>query len=187
MGRGRPPKCKICGKTLKVETAYMVITCNKNGTEKKAFYCSQEEFESINAAQSKGINKVKKETKQETKSSVDKDVAYRLICDIMGKQKITNSILWKEWAIWNGITSDEIVRKYLEENKTYLTGRIARLDNVEYSRIRYLSAILKNSLADFKPKQENLFSLNIPAEYYETKYKPKVRVALLDIEEECYE
>ena len=105
----------------------------------------------------------------------------------MGKQKITNTVLWKEWALWNGIASDEIVRKYLEENKAYLTKRIARLDNVEYSRIRYLSAILKNSLADFKPKPENLFSTNIPDEHYETRYKPKVRVALLDIEEECYE
>lgn len=184
MGRGRPPKCKICGTQLKVETAYMVITRNKNGTEKKAFYCSQEEFES---KQDEKFEHVAKKTNIETKSSVHKDVAYKLICDIMGKQKITNKVLWKEWALWNGIASDEIVRKYLEENKTYLTGRIARLDNNEYGRIRYLSAILKNNLADFQPKQESIFSLNIPAEYYETRYKPKVRVALLDIEEECYE
>lgn len=183
MARGRPPKCKICGKTLKVETAYLVIMRNKNGTEKKAFYCSQEEYETKDQQH----ESVKAVANTGAKSSVDKDVAYRLICDIMGKQKIVNSVLWKEWALWNKIASDELVRKYLEENKAYLTGRIAKLDNVEYNRIRYLSAILKNNLANFQPKPENNFSLNIPAEYYETKYKPKVRVALLDIEEECYE
>ena len=214
MGAGLPPKCKVCGKQLNVKTAYMVIVSNKNGTEKKTFYCNQEEYETNVLPQKKLLEEKKierdrkkaekelqkKETparrgrppkkKDEvvsTQPNIDKDIAYKLICDIMGKQQITNAILWKEWKLWNGIASDEIVRKYLDENKEYLTKRIARLDNVEYSRIRYLSAILKNSLTDFKPKPENLFALNIPDEHYETRYKPKVRVALLDIEEECYE
>jgi hypothetical protein len=40
----------------------------------------------------------------------------------------------------------------LDENKEYLSDVISRLDNVEYNRIRYLSAILKNKLGDYKPK-----------------------------------
>ena len=59
MGRGRPPKCKICGKQLKADTAYMVLVCNSKGTEKKTFYCSQEEYEE-NTIGTKKVAKKKK-------------------------------------------------------------------------------------------------------------------------------
>lgn len=194
MGRGRPPKCKICGATLRVETAYMVVARNKNGNEKKAFYCSQEEYEKHSVKQAKPIKE--KEIKNdkppkkcevtENKQPTDRDIAYRLICDIIGKPKIINTALWKEWKIWNSVSSDDIIKQYLIENKEYLTRVISKLDNIEYNRIRYLSAILKNNLGDFKPKKEE-FVLKVPTEHYVTKFQPKMRVALLDIEEECYE
>lgn len=194
MGRGRPPKCKICGATLRVETAYMVVTRNKNGNEKKAFYCNQEEYEKHSVEQSKPIKekKIKKEKTPkkcevtENKQPTDKDIAYRLICDIIGKPKIINTALWKEWKVWNEVASDNIIKQYLIENKEYLMKVMLRLDSMEYGRIRYLSAILKNNLGDFKPKQEVL-TQQIKDEHYVTKFKLKERVALLDIEEECYE
>ena len=194
MGRGRPPKCKICGATLRVETAYMVVTRNKNGNEKKAFYCNQEEYEKHSVKQAKPIKEKKikndKPPKKcevtENKQPTDRDIAYRLICDIIGKPKIINTALWKEWKIWNSVSSDDIIKQYLIENKEYLTRVISKLDNIEYNRIRYLSAILKNNLGDFKPKKEE-FVLKVPTEHYVTKFQPKMRVALLDIEEECYE
>ena len=34
------------------------------------------------------------------------------------------------------------------------THGIAKLDNIEFNRIRYLSAVLKNNLGDYKPKQK---------------------------------
>ena len=137
-------KCRICGKSLTTESACLVIT---NG--KKAFYCSQEEFEA---------DKAKKE-----KEATDKDKVYRLICDIIDRKEIVNTILWKEKAIWNKVRTDEVIAQYLEENKEYLTGAIARLEDVEYNRIRYLSAILKNKLGDYKPKVKE-----------EKKYEPKI-------------
>lgn len=163
-------KCRICGKSLATGSAYLVIT---NG--KKAFYCSQEEFEA---------DKAKKE-----KEAADKDKVYRLICDIIGRKEIVNTILWKEKAIWNKVRTDEVIAQYLEENKDYLTGAIARLDDVEYNRIRYLSAILKNKLGDYKPKAKKVetTTIAIPDEHYETKFKPKVRKALDDFEEDCDE
>ena len=126
-------KCRICGESLDTKTAHKVVTNGKN-----AYYCSAEEFE--------------KDEAKKKKSAADKEKVYRLICDIIGRKEILNSALWKEKTIWNKVSEDEVIGQYLEENKEYLTSMIARLDDVEYNRIRYLSAILKNKLGDYKPK-----------------------------------
>lgn len=129
-------KCRICGTQLDTKDAYKVT--DKNG--KPRYYCSQSEFE---------VEEVRKKKVQE-----DKDRVYYLICDIMGVDEILNTALWKEKMEWNKAFSDEFIAKYLQENKEYLTSAIARLSSSEYSKIRYLSTILKNSLRDFKPKVE---------------------------------
>ena len=215
MGRGRPPICKFCGERLDVDIAYMAVITNSRGTEKKEFYCTREHHEAYLSENKKLLaekeekkqklkeekclekqklkekkkRQHKKEKKQEQneKTLTDKDIAYKLICEIIGRPKIINTILWKEWKVWNEVASDDIIMQYFMENREYLLGAITRIEDIEFKRIRYLSAILKNSLGDFKPKQENAFSPQIKAEHYDTKYKHKVRVALEDIEEECYE
>lgn len=126
-------KCRICGEALDTKTAYLVVI---NG--KKAYYCNADEFEADEAKKKKVVE--------------DKEKVYRLICNIIGRKEIVNSALWKEKAIWNKVATDEVIAQYLEENKDYLTSMIGRLDDVEYNRIRYLSAILKNKLGDYKPK-----------------------------------
>jgi YHS domain-containing protein len=163
-------KCRICGEPLDTNMAYLVVT---NG--KKAYYCSQEEYE---------VEQTKKK-----KAAEDKDKVYRLICDIIGRKEIVNSALWKEKTIWNKVATDEIIAQYLSENKEYLSGVIVRLDDVEYNRIRYLSAVLKNKLGDYKPKTEikPTFVPKVQEEHYETKFKAKGRTALLDLEEDCDE
>ena len=163
-------KCRICGEPLDTNTAYLVVT---NG--KKAYYCSQDEYETHEA--------------KKKKAAEDKDKVYRLICDIIGRKEIVNSALWKEKTIWNKVAADEIIAQYLLENKEYLSGVIGRLDDVEYNRIRYLSAVLKNKLGDYKPKVEvkQAFVPKVREEHYETKFKAKGRTALLDLEEDCDE
>lgn len=128
-------KCRICKKSLNTKDAYCVIT-----NDKRFYYCNATEYEEY-------------KRKQE-KEAADKDKVYRLICDIIGRKEIINSILWKEKSVWNKVCADEIIAQYLEENKDYLTGAISRLNDVEFNRIRYLSAILKNKLGDYKPKVE---------------------------------
>jgi YHS domain-containing protein len=142
-------KCKICGEPLDTKTAYKVVVNGKN-----AYYCSAAEHENDLA---------KKE-----KAAADKDNVYRSICDILSKNEITNSVLWKEKAEWNKAFSDELIAQYLNENKEYLTSAIAKLENKEYNRIRYLSAIIKNSLGDYTPK-------------------PKVEIQKVIVEETIYE
>ena len=127
-------KCKICGSTLDTNTAYKVT--DKNGKNK--YFCSASEFEA--------------EEERKKKVAEDKDRVYRLICDIMGVNEVLNTALWKEKLEWNKVFSDEFIAKYLEEKKDYLSSAIARLSGTEYAKIRYISAVLKNSLRDFKPR-----------------------------------
>ena len=161
-------KCRICGENLDTKTAYKIIVNGKN-----AYFCSELEY--------------KDDVAKKEKIATDKDRVYRLICDIIGKREILNSILWKEKMVWNKVASDEIIGQYLEENKEYLTNAISRLDNVEYNRIRYLSAILKNSLGDFKPKVKE--EAKPKTQVDETFYEPVTtrnnkRRSLADLEDE---
>ena len=129
-------KCRICGRQLDTNTAYKVV--DKNGKNK--YYCSQDEFEA--------------EEVRKKKAKEDKDKVYRLICDIMGEKEIINSILWKEWAVWNKVADNEKIGKYLEENKDYLSSVIGRLTSSEFARIRYLSTIIKDRIKEFVPRVE---------------------------------
>lgn len=166
-------KCKACGTPLDTKTAYKVITLDKNKKEKRAYYCSKEEFE-------------ERENKRK-KFEADKDKVYRAICEIIGREKIINTALFAEWKIWNKVADNEKIYQYLSENKSYLCNAVSKLDDKEYNRIRYLSAILKNSLGDFRPitqaPQQQVAI--IQEEHYETKFKSKARVSLEDLEEDC--
>ena len=160
-------KCKICGTQLNTTEAYKVT--DKNGKNK--YFCSASEFEAEEA--------------RKKKAAEDKDKVYRLICDILGEKEVLNTALWKEKTIWNKAFSDEIIAKYLAENRDYLTSAVSRLSGTEYAKIRYVSAVLKNSLRDFKPKTTVVETpkIVVTEEHYETKYKPKARMALEDLEE----
>lgn len=163
-------KCRICGKVLDVNTSYLVVT---NG--KKAYYCSREEFEI--------------ETKKKEKLATDKDKVYRLVCDIIERKEITNTALFAEWKVWNKVADNEKIGQYLEENKVYLCSVVAKLEDKEFNRIRYLSAILKNSLGDFKPKtvvsETEKPKVKVDESFYEsTPVTHNRRRALADLEDE---
>lgn len=161
--------CQICKNKIERDTAYKRVVGNAN-----KYYCSIAEFENNLA--------------QKQKMAEDKDKVYRLICDILGEKEVLNTALWKEKTIWNKAFSDEIIAKYLAENKEYLTSAVSKLSGTEYAKIRYVSAVLKNSLRDFKPKAEEILKPIVTVEeHYETKYKSRSRMALDDFEEDCDE
>ena len=60
--------------------------------------------------------------------------------------------MYKEWVIWNQVADNGKILAYLKENHDYIAGAIGRLSSSEYAKIRYLSAVLKNSLHDYKVK-----------------------------------
>lgn len=172
---GRKAKCRVCGESLDTTTAFKLIEYDTNNKAKTSYYCSREEYLEDSA---------KKEKESECKNK-----AYSLICDIIGREKIINTVLWKEWKEWNKVFSNEKIASYLEENKEYLTSTISRLEDKEFNRIRYLSAILKNSLGDFKPKEKVQKVINpiVQDEHYETKFKLKQRKGFEDLEDDCDE
>lgn len=128
----------MCGSSLDTTIAFKLIEHDTNDKPKTSYYCSREEY--------------LEDCAKKEKAAADKDKAYKLICEIIGREKIINTVLWKEWKVWNEVATNEVIWKCLEENKAYLISVIARLDDVEFNRIRYLSTILKNKLGDFKPK-----------------------------------
>ena len=125
--------CQICKSKIERDTAYKRVIGKAN-----KYYCSEQEWQA--------------EEDKKKKAAEDKDKVYRLICDILGEEEVLNTALWKEKAIWNKAFSDEIIAKYLQENQDYLVSAVSKLNGTEYARIRYVSAVLKNSLRDFKPK-----------------------------------
>lgn len=187
-------KCKFCKEQKDINEAYKAILYNSKGTPSNAYFCNEEHYQDYRAIEEEKerlkkikIEAKKKEEEEKQKREADKNKLYSLVCEILGRKEIINTILWKERAIWNRVATDEVISKYLEENKKYLTDMIARLDNIEYNRIRYLSAILKNNLGDFKPKAREIKKI-IPVvqeEHYETKFKnKKKRKGFEDLEEE---
>lgn len=161
-------KCRICGAALDTTIAYKVVVKGVN-----RYYCSQTEFDNEEAKK-----------QQETEN---RNTTYRLICKIFNKDEILNTALWKEYNEWLKVDESSKIVDYLGENKDYLTKAINRLNANEFAKIRYLSAILKNNLNDFKPKkveEAKQFGLIITEEDYKTKYKPRKRKALIDFEEE---
>lgn len=160
--------CQICRKKIEKDTAYKRAVGKTN-----KYFCSEQEWQ--------------EEEDKKKKEIEDKNKVYNLICDMFGYQ-IQNSQFFAEWTLWNKLKSNEIIYKYLRENEDYLCQVCDKSFNSEYQKIRYFSAILKNSLRDYKPKVEVVEKPKVVMEeHYETKYKPKVRQALDDFEEDCDE
>jgi hypothetical protein len=164
-------KCRICSTPHDTKDAYKVVVNNKN-----QYYCSQEEYE--------------KDLEKKKKAAEDKDRVYRLICDIMNEKEIINTILFKEWAIWNKVADNEKIGQYLEENQEYLSSVIARLQSSEFARIRYLSTIIKDKIKGFVPKvktEEKPRVVDSSFELFEPtleKNPPEEEQVLYDVEDD---
>ena len=171
-------KCYICKTNLTTDTAYKVeYIMPKKGDIAYKYCCSETEH--------------KAEEARKKKAAEDKDKVYYLICDILGVEEVINTALWAEKKIWNKAFSDEIIGKYLEENQSYLTSAVSKLGGTEYAKIRYVSAILKNSLRDFKPKVEVVEKVKVKVEIDETIYDAPAhslnkRRSLADLEDEIW-
>lgn len=161
-------KCQICKKQLDTNEAYKVLDKNN----KNKYYCSENEYVEWQSAKDK--------------EKADKKKVFDLIGKIFGYQ-VVNTILYKEWQLWNVLKSNEIISEYLTEKESYLTQTIGRLDSNEYAKIKYFSAILKNDLKDYKVKEETIEKPTIVVD--QTMYESPTRVinkrrSLADLEDE---
>lgn len=190
---GRPAKCRFCQKNIETKDAHKVI----NGKQ-VLYFCNEEHYQEFlnKKEQEATVKKKEREAKRKAseiakesakqKRKADKDKVYYLICDIVGRKEIINTVLWKEWKIWNKVATNEVIGQYLEENKDYLIKVISRIENDEFKRIRYLSAILKNKLGNYKPKvkEEEKPKQQIDITFYEPEQiNNNKRRSLADLED----
>lgn len=164
--------CKICKDKIDRDTAYKVVTIGPiSGKRTNSYYCSEAEYLAEEA--------------RKNKAKEDKDKVYYLICDMFGYE-IVNTKFFDEWSLWNKLQSNENIYKYLRDNEEYLQEICDRPFKNEYSKIMYFSAILKNSLRDYKPKVEAIEKPKVVVE--ETIYEAPTqslnkRRSLADLED----
>lgn len=163
-------KCRYCQANLITGNAYKVIIKKKNAyfcdeehyalfiakTEEEARAKQQAKEEARRQALAEKEIKQKEEEEAKRKRQEDKDKAYWLICEIIGRPAIIHGVIWNEWKIWNKVATNEVIAQYLEENRVYLINTISTLEDIESKRILYLSAILKNNLGDYTRKKREV-------------------------------
>lgn len=169
MRRGPKPKCRFCGKTID-DDPFVNIIRTKSGKEKKEFYCNEYEYK-------KSLSKIGK-----NQSTIDKERVYKLFAEIIGRDEIGNTVFWREKKDWNKLADDKHIADYLEENRISLSNSLSKIINVEFNRIRYLSAIIKNNIGDYlvkaKREQEPKKAVNI--EFFNSTHQSKAKRRSLD-------
>lgn len=165
-------KCRYCGERVEKEDAY-------KDPNKNSYYCSEEHY----LATMKKREDFQKEKEEKKQNKIDP--VYEEVADIFG-YRIQNSQLFKEMKLWRSICNDEKILAYLQEHKDYIKSKLEKLNSSEYARIRYVSAILKNSLKDYvatvrvEPEK-----INVDCEIYEpTVFAKKKRRGLSELEDE---
>lgn len=153
--------CRYCKKKIDKESAI----CIKHG-KVNWYYCNE----------------------QHANAKTPRDKMYDEIYLILGK-KITNCILFKEFDEIAKVHSYEKILAYIKENYQYLCMVMSKEFSTEYAEIRYLAAIFKNNLGDFKIPEEAIKKqvsndLNIGTEKFKKK---KRRRNMSEIEEELFE
>jgi len=171
---GRPAKCRICGKRGNTDEMYKVVT----GSTRKVntYYCSEEEWQA--------------EQERKRKFKEDRDRVYYLICDMFGYE-IQNTRLFDELTKWNKLKSNEVIYRYIRENEDYLQKICDRQYDDENQKIMYFSAVLKNSLYDFKPnaaepvKREQKVVIDTSFELFEPTINVQIEKMILeDVEDD---
>lgn len=150
--------CKYCKSKVEKKDAFTIF-----GEKHNTYYCNQECYSNAIAAKNKSDAEkkarelerlAKKQEKEEQKAisvarKAKRDAVYDELCDIFGYE-VQNSVLFTEWILWNKLADDEKILAYLKENKEHIKNAYGRASGTEYAKIRYVSAILKNSLKDYE-------------------------------------
>lgn len=161
--------CKYCKAKVEKADALQVP-----GEKYNTYYCNQECYDKANAEKkAKEIERLANKQEKEENKQKRIDPVYEEIADIFG-YRIANSALFKEMKLWRGICDDSKILAYLQEHKIYIKNKLEQLDSNEYSRIRYVSAILKNSLADYKRTvRVEPEKINVDCEIYEQSFSTR--------------
>ena len=163
-------KCKYDKEWLDTKTAHKVVIDDKN-----TYWCSEDCY-----------NRYLADKEKQNKINAEYDEIYELTKQIFGYEFTGYSLLKREINTWEKVGTRAKIIAYLTENKDWLSNVMSKEFASDFNRVRYYSVIVAGKLHDFKPKPiETEKPQIVVEEHYETKYKPKTRVALLDFEEDC--
>ncbi len=138
--------CRFCKKKIDKDIAYCVHHGKQNW-----YYCNE------NHANAKH----------------PRDEMYEQLEIIFG-EKITSSVLYKEFDSIGKAHSYEKILAYIKENYQYLCMVMSKDFVSTYAKIRYLAAIFKNSLNDFMIPEEDV-KKETKIEMINEKYKKRKR------------
>lgn len=155
-------KCRICGEKIDRNIAYRVTKGKIN-----MYYCSEKEY----------IDDITKKAQK----AAPKNRLNKIIEEFIGKTE--NTALYKEISLWLNVADYDTISDYLTDNKDKILTLLNKDFVSEYAKIRYFSAIIKNSIGDYKPKKPEIVR-PVETEIYEVKFKPKSkRKCLADYED----
>lgn len=151
-------KCKICkDKKIDRDTAYKVTINGKN-----QYYCNVDEYVRFN-------------TENESRFKVI-DLAFEII------GKTTNTSLMKDLSEIAKIHTYTKMIKYMEANLHDIYTFMNKDFTSEYGKIRYFTAIIKNSIGDFvEKKQDTEVYVDVVEE---VKYTPTKKKSFSDFLDE---
>lgn len=129
-------KCKWDKMPLDTKEAFKIVEDGKN-----VYFCNEECYK-----------KYTNEKEIKEKEAADKNRAYGIMCDILDQQQIITSALWKEYNVWRKVATSKQIADYLEENRDFLRQSVSRVNGPLYNKIRYMSAIVCNKIADYVEK-----------------------------------
>ena len=164
------PKCLCCGRNIPKGEQFVVEKVSKNGNKRKENYCSEKEYLAL------------------IEKSENKAKVYKMIDSLFGYKVINNALKKEMENIFNGY-DPKLVFSYLESNNDYLSEVMSKQYKNEFCKIRYFSAIISNSIKDFKDikkeeKQSERKVETIETEViFNTKFKSRAkRKSLNDID-----
>lgn len=171
-------KCRKCNNKVDRTLAFKVVVGGKN-----TYYCNEEEYKQYLEEQrlkEERQKKVKEEkellNKKKEENKLLREKIYKNIEYIFGYLPV-NTALYKEMNELFKVFEYKTISQYLEQKKDYLCETLRMKEfSSEYGKIRYFSAILKNSMADFeiKDQQKNPDIIKCYDEdFCEMKYKRK--------------
>lgn len=128
----RTAKCKYCGKPVITTEGYKVVAGGRN-----TYYCNEQEYKKIVAL-----------------SQVRNNV-LAICAEVLSSP--TDGVIGKELNDWLTMADITKISAYLTEYKAYLIEQIDRKTfNSYYGKVRYFSAIVKNSLPVYKMPQPDI-------------------------------
>lgn len=149
-------KCRKCGNKIDRTIAFKTVVGDKN-----AYYCNEKEWKQHLEEQ-----KLKEERKQKAKEKKEflnkkkeeekilREKIYDNVKYIFGYLPV-NTALYKEMNELFKAFEYKTILRYLEQEKDYLWDTMRTKEfTSEYGKIRYFSAILKNSIVDFENKYQ---------------------------------